>query len=59
MNIFLYIIWNTAYYKKEEIIKDLEISFTVHKILEIYWTPERFSENLSRFYGQKIAAKII
>ena len=57
MNIFLYIIWNTAYYKKEEIIKDLEISFTVHKILEIYWTPERFSENLSRFYGQKLPPK--
>lgn len=54
MNLFLYIIWNTAYYKKEDIIADIKKSFVVHKIMEVHWTPEKFSENLSRFYGQKL-----
>ncbi len=54
MNLFLYIIWNTAYYKKDEIIKDIDKSFIIHKIMEVYWTPDKFSENLSRFYGQKL-----
>lgn len=54
MNLFLFIIWNTAYYKKDEIIEDINKSFIIHKIMEINWTPESFSENLSRFYGQKL-----
>ena len=54
MNLFLYIIWSTAYFKKDEILKDMSKSFIVHKIIEIEWTRDKFAENLSRFYGQKL-----
>lgn len=53
-NLFLFIIWNTAYYKKDEIISDIRESFIVHKIVEVEWSADKFSENLSRFYGKKL-----
>lgn len=54
MNLYLYIIWSTAYYKKTEILEDINKTFKVHKIIEIAWTKDKFAENLSRFYGQKL-----
>ncbi len=54
MNIFMYIIWNNAYTFKERIISDLSSSFNVIKTIEIEWSEDKFSENLTRFYGQKL-----
>lgn len=54
MNLYLFIIWNTAYYKKAEIIDDIRKNFNIQKIVEIVWEKELFTENLSRFYGKKI-----
>lgn len=56
MNLFLYIIWSSAYNKRDEILKDIQGTFHVHKIIEMTWSKNRFAENLSRFYGQKLPA---
>lgn len=54
MNLFLYIIWSTAYFKKKEIIEDIDKAFKIYKTVEIVWSKNKFAENLSRFYGQKL-----
>ena len=54
MNLFMFIIWNKAYHKKDEIIHDISKSFIVHKTIEVRWSESLFAENLSRFYGQKL-----
>lgn len=54
MNLFLYIIWSTAYYKKQEILEDIGNTFDIQKVIEVEWTKDKFAENLSRFYGQKL-----
>ncbi len=53
-DIFLYIIWNKAYVKKAEILDDLKASFEIIKIVECTWSKELFTENLNRFYGEKL-----
>lgn len=53
-NLFLYIIWNNAYSHKERIIADLSEDFEVIKIIEVTWSEEEFTNNLNRFYGQKL-----
>lgn len=50
----LFIIWEKARYKEKEILKDLKESFTLLNVYEITWSNEKFSENLSRFYGAKL-----
>ena len=50
----LFIIWENARYKQEEIIKDIKANFQIIKIYEIEWNKENFSNNLSRFYGANL-----
>ena len=50
----LFIIWENARYKQEEIIKDIKAKFQIIKIYEIEWNKENFSKNLSRFYGANL-----
>ncbi|AIC96096.1 hypothetical protein [Shouchella lehensis] len=54
--IHLFIIWEKARYKENEILLDLKHNdkITVLKTYEIKWNPSNFSKNLSRFYGQKL-----
>lgn len=54
--IHLFIIWQNALNKREEILKDIEKSFKILKIYQIGWSKEKFSENLSRFYGTSLPA---
>ncbi len=53
-NVFLFIIWNNAYHKRDAIISDLKERFDILKKVEINWTPDLFADNLSRFYGKKL-----
>ena len=49
--IHLFVIWEHARVKEFEIIKDLGLKFNVLKIFEVFWSLDKFNENLSRFYG--------
>lgn len=52
--IHLFIIWQNAYVETHRIIDDIKKRFGFCDIYEIHWSRERFSENLSRLYGQKL-----
>ena len=54
IELHLFLIWNAAYYKLEEIICDISKNFKILKKLEIQWNKDRFSENLTQFYGTKL-----
>ena len=47
----LVIIWSSALGHAERILTDLRSRFVVREVISLTWTPERFSENLTRFYG--------
>lgn len=50
----LFIIWEKAYYLKDKILNDINNKFQILKVYEIEWDKEKYSENLSRFYGEKL-----
>lgn len=52
--IHLFIIWEHALDKKEEILEDIKKNFEVIQIYENTWSEDKFSENLSRFYGTNL-----
>ena len=52
----LFIIWENASYKKDEILEDIKKSFEIIKIYKMIWDKDKFSENLSRFYGTNLPA---
>ena len=56
MEIHLFIIWSKANTKKKKILSDIVNKFTILDVYNISWTKEKFSENLSRFYGQNLPA---
>ena len=52
--IHLFIIWSEGLYALDEINIDISLSFRVVKQVDITWSKDRFSENLSRFYGESL-----
>lgn len=54
MEYHLFIIWEKAQWKKEDILEDIKRGLTIVKIIDIMWDQSRFADNLSRFYGQKL-----
>ncbi|WP_035291749.1 hypothetical protein [Clostridium sp. KNHs214] len=52
--IHLFILWENARYKEWQIIEDIKNNFKILGLYEINWSKEKFSENLSRFYGRKL-----
>jgi hypothetical protein len=52
--IHLFILWQTALEQEQAIIADMQCHFSILASYQIQWSPEKFSENLSRFYGQKL-----
>ena len=50
----LFIIWENGREKQEEILADIKKDFQIIKIYEIEWEKEKFSNNLSRFYGTNL-----
>lgn len=50
----LFIIWENARTKQNEIIEDINKNFEIIRIYEMNWSKEKFSENLSRFYGTNL-----
>lgn len=54
MEIHLFILWSKSSYKKSNILSDISDKFVVLDIYNITWSKNRFSNNLSRFYGQNL-----
>lgn len=50
----LFIIWENALNKKETILEDIDKNFEIVKKYMIKWSLDKFSENLSRFYGTNL-----
>lgn len=52
--VHLFILWENSQYRKDEIMKDISESFEILRIYKVTWSKEKFSENLSRFYGTNL-----
>ena len=48
------LIWNKAEFRKSEIIQDISRKFELIDIYNITWSDLKFSENLTRFYGENL-----
>tara|TARA_R110002111_G_scaffold1495_1_gene10142 strand:- start:1003 stop:2922 length:1920 start_codon:yes stop_codon:yes gene_type:complete len=53
----LVIVWNSARDKESEILKNIVDQFELAASYPINWDSSYFSDNLSRFYGQKLPSK--
>jgi len=51
----LFLIWNNAYYRLNQIIEDISNNFNILRKVEIKWSKVKFSENLTQFYGTKLS----
>ncbi|MAX05023.1 MAG: hypothetical protein CMD19_00955 [Flavobacteriales bacterium] len=52
--IHLFIIWSKGIGQKDRILKDISSKFTICSIYNTTWSKNRFSNNLSRFYGENL-----
>lgn len=50
----LFIIWENGREKQEEILEDIKSNFEIVRLYEIEWEKEKFTKNMSRFYGTKL-----
>ncbi|HYR83370.1 MAG TPA: hypothetical protein VE422_04750 [Terriglobia bacterium] len=50
----LFIIWNRALAKAGTILEDMRSNFEIRRVFEMHWSEKHFSDNMSRFYGQKL-----
>ena len=51
---YIFIVWDKARFKSDEIINDLNKNFIIRDIIEVSWTTDEFLNNLKRFYGQTL-----
>jgi hypothetical protein len=51
---YIFIIWEKARNKTDEIIDDLNKNYVVRNVIEITWSKNEFLNNLRRFYGQSL-----
>ena len=52
--VHLFIIWEKAQYKRKEILDDIGTWSEIIDVINVQWSQEEFSRNMSRFYGQKL-----
>lgn len=52
--IHLFIIWEKGRSKEKEIIDDIKKRLKVLSVIKIQWSPDKFAENLTRFYGKNL-----
>ncbi|MCI8273617.1 MAG: hypothetical protein HFJ55_06010 [Clostridia bacterium] len=50
----LFILWENAIYKKQEILAEIKEKFDIINVYEIEWSQEKFIENIIRFYGTNL-----
>lgn len=52
--VHLFIIWEYGRLQQNRIVADIDKNFNILDIIEMKWSNEKFSENLTRFYGQNL-----
>ncbi len=52
--IHMFIVWSKAKDKLQDILDDIKSYMNIKRIYTVHWSKEKFSENLSRFYGQNL-----
>jgi hypothetical protein len=50
----VFLLWSRARPREREILADIASRFDLLSVIELAWTRRHFSENLTRFYGQKL-----
>jgi len=50
----LFIIWENALSEKERILRHIACDFKIVEIINIKWDKDNFSNNITRFYGEKL-----
>ena len=50
----VFIVWSKGLDKRESILKDIAQQFDVLQCIDTTWSKNKFSENLSRFYGENL-----
>jgi hypothetical protein len=53
-NIHIFIIWEKAQEKTDELLNDIKKKFIIREIYEVEWSKENFPRNLKRFYGDTL-----
>jgi hypothetical protein len=54
IEIHLIIIWSEGLHKRDDIIKDISNKLDILEVCNVTWSKNKFSENLSRFYGENL-----
>ena len=52
--IHLFIIWSKGIAQKDKIVEDISENFTICSVYNTTWSKNRFSNNLSRLYGENL-----
>ena len=50
----LFIVWSLGRDRERQILVDLAARFELLDVVEVTWSVDRFSDNLTRFYGQAL-----
>jgi hypothetical protein len=50
----VFIVWSAAADRREAILADLESRFRILGVWQVEWSQARFSENMTRFYGENL-----
>lgn len=50
----VFIVWSKGLNEKDKILEDIEKRFEIIQTVYTTWSKEKFSENLSRFYGENL-----
>lgn len=49
-----FIVWSKGHQHRDSILADVETKFEILESIDITWSQNKFSENLSRFYGENL-----
>ncbi len=50
----VFIVWSKGLEHRDKILVDMETKFELLQTVDVAWSKEKFSENLSRFYGENL-----
>jgi len=50
----VFIVWSKGLEQREKIIENIQTKFEIIECIDTTWSKEKFSENLSRFYGENL-----
>ena len=52
--VYIFILWENARFEQDKILSDIDDNFTILETVDIEWSQDKFSNNISRFYGEKL-----